>query len=246
VIDRRNEAVYRDTLFSRDDQVFHTLDAGINAGQHEGGGKSLEIRRFGFILDHGGVSGGLKVPVDNVQQNNGTQGHGQGYLGQLKSLTPELVQDVVDYQRDNITGNYIRNLSGTKRRRLQARRFRRAFAVRPLLELHLLLVALTSFVAQSFEFVSEARELLTEPHELLIEFHELLIVDGQERFYFADVSLDAHETFFVPLSFWWISLRSGVSGMVPSPQKLQPARNGEQELADLIYTSAASFIRSEK
>jgi outer membrane receptor protein involved in Fe transport len=94
VIDRRNEAVYRDTLFSRDDQVFHTLDAGINAGQHEGGGKSLEIRRFGFNLDHGGVNGGLKVLVNNVQQNQGTQGHGQGYLGQLKSLTPELVQDV--------------------------------------------------------------------------------------------------------------------------------------------------------
>jgi TonB-dependent receptor-like protein len=93
-IDRRNDAVYRDTLFSRDDQVFHTLDAGINAGQHEGGGKSLEIRRFGFNLDHGGVNGGLKVLVDNVQQNQGTQGHGQGYLGQLKSLTPELVQDV--------------------------------------------------------------------------------------------------------------------------------------------------------
>jgi hypothetical protein len=93
-IDRRNEAVYRETLFSRDDQVFHTLDAGINAGQHEGGGKSLEIRRFGFNLDHGGVNGGLKVLVDNVQQNQGTQGHGQGYLGQLKSLTPELVQDV--------------------------------------------------------------------------------------------------------------------------------------------------------
>jgi hypothetical protein len=93
-IDRRNETIYRDTLFSRDDQVFHTLDAGINAGQHEGGGKSLEIRRFGFNLDHGGVSGGLKVLVDNVQQNQGTQGHGQGYLGQLKSLTPELVQDV--------------------------------------------------------------------------------------------------------------------------------------------------------
>jgi hypothetical protein len=54
VIDRRNETVYRDTLFSRDDQVFHTLDAGVNAGQHEGGGKSLEIRRFGFNLDHGG------------------------------------------------------------------------------------------------------------------------------------------------------------------------------------------------
>lgn len=93
-VDRRNEAIYKDTLFSRDDQIFHTLDAGINAGQHEGGGKSLEIRRFGFNLDHGGVGGGLKVLVDNVQQNQGTQGHGQGYLGQLKSLTPELVQDV--------------------------------------------------------------------------------------------------------------------------------------------------------
>jgi outer membrane receptor protein involved in Fe transport len=94
IIDRRNEAVYTNTLFSRDDQVFHTLDAGINAGQHEGGGKSLEIRRFGFNLDHGGVSGGLKVLVDNFQQNQATQGHGQGYLGQLKSLTPELVEGV--------------------------------------------------------------------------------------------------------------------------------------------------------
>ncbi len=37
-IDRRNGTVYRDSLFSRDDQVFHTLDAGINAGQHEGDG----------------------------------------------------------------------------------------------------------------------------------------------------------------------------------------------------------------
>jgi len=66
-----------------------TLAAGINAGQHEGGGKSLEIRRFGFNLDHGGVNGGLKVLVDDVQQNQATQGHGQGYLGALKSLTPE-------------------------------------------------------------------------------------------------------------------------------------------------------------
>jgi outer membrane receptor protein involved in Fe transport len=93
-IDRRDEAIYRGTLFSRDDQVFHTLNAGINAGQHEGGGKSLEIRRFGFNLDHGGVGGGLKVLVDGVQQNQSTQGHGQGYLGQLKSLTPELIQEV--------------------------------------------------------------------------------------------------------------------------------------------------------
>jgi TonB-dependent Receptor Plug Domain len=94
MIDQRNEAVYRNTLFYRDDQVFDTLAAGINAGQHEGGGKSLEIRRFGFNLDHGGVNGGLKVLVNDVQQNQGTQGHGQGYLGALKTLIPELVDDV--------------------------------------------------------------------------------------------------------------------------------------------------------
>ncbi|HEY7784199.1 MAG TPA: TonB-dependent receptor [Pyrinomonadaceae bacterium] len=93
-IDRRNDTIYKNTLFNRDDQLFHTLNAGINAGQHEGGGKSLEVRRFGFNLDHGGVNGGLKILVDDVQQNQGTQGHGQGYLGQLKSLTPELVKDV--------------------------------------------------------------------------------------------------------------------------------------------------------
>lgn len=93
-IDRRNDTIYKNTLFSRDDQIFHTLDAGINAGQHEGGGKSVEVRRFGFNLDHGGGNGGLKVLVDDVQQNKGSQGHGQGYLGALKSLTPELIQDV--------------------------------------------------------------------------------------------------------------------------------------------------------
>jgi outer membrane receptor protein involved in Fe transport len=93
-IEQRNQKIYEGTLFSRDDQIFQTLDAGINAGQHEGGGKSLEIRRFGFNLDHGGVNGGLKVLTDNVQQNQGTQGHGQGYLGSLKSLSPELVKDV--------------------------------------------------------------------------------------------------------------------------------------------------------
>ncbi len=31
-IDRRNDAVYKNTLFSRDDQIFQTLDAGIDAG----------------------------------------------------------------------------------------------------------------------------------------------------------------------------------------------------------------------
>jgi hypothetical protein len=34
------------------------------------------------------------VLVDDVQQNQGTQGHGQGYLGALRSLTPELAQEV--------------------------------------------------------------------------------------------------------------------------------------------------------
>ena len=93
-IDLRNAEVFNRTLFSRDDQVLQQLNAGINAGQHEGGGKSLEIRRFGFNLDHGGVNGGLKVLVDDVQQNQGSQGHGQGYLGSLKALSPELIQEV--------------------------------------------------------------------------------------------------------------------------------------------------------
>jgi outer membrane receptor protein involved in Fe transport len=93
-IDRRNDAIYKNSLFGRDDQLVQTLNAGINVGQHEGGGKSLEVRRFGFNLDHGGVNGGLKFLVDDVQQNQASQGHGQGYLGQLKSLTPELVEDV--------------------------------------------------------------------------------------------------------------------------------------------------------
>ncbi|HTS62503.1 MAG TPA: TonB-dependent receptor [Candidatus Acidoferrales bacterium] len=93
-LDLRNSEVFNRTLFTRDDQVMQQLNAGIDAGQHEGGGKSLEIRRFGFNLDHGGVNGGLKVLVDDVQQNQGTQGHGQGYLGGLKALSPELIQDV--------------------------------------------------------------------------------------------------------------------------------------------------------
>lgn len=93
-VDLRNAEAFNRTLFTRDDQVLQQLNAGINAGQHEGGGKSLEIRRFGFNLDHGGVSGGLKVLVDDLPQNQGTQGHGQGYLGALKALSPELIEDV--------------------------------------------------------------------------------------------------------------------------------------------------------
>jgi hypothetical protein len=93
-IDMRDSETFDRTLFTRDDQMLQQLNAGIDAGQHEGGGKSLEIRRFGFNLDHGGVNGGLKILVDDVQQNQSTQGHGQGYLGSLKALSPELIQDV--------------------------------------------------------------------------------------------------------------------------------------------------------
>ncbi len=93
-VERRDEEIFEKTLFTRDDQIFHILGAGLSLGQHEGGGKSLEVRRYGFNLDHGGVSGGLKVLVDNVQQNQPTQGHGQGYLGALKSLSPELIEEV--------------------------------------------------------------------------------------------------------------------------------------------------------
>jgi outer membrane receptor protein involved in Fe transport len=93
-LEQRNGEVFRQTLFSRDDQVLQLLAAGIDAGQHEGGGKSIEVRRFGFNLDHGGVNGGLKILVDDVQQNQTTQGHGQGYLGSLKTLSPELIQEV--------------------------------------------------------------------------------------------------------------------------------------------------------
>jgi hypothetical protein len=94
VIEQPEKEVFSKTLFTRDDQVLQLLNAGINAGQHEGGGKSLEIRRFGYNMDHGGVNGGLKILLDGVQQNQGTQGHGQGYLGSLKTLSPELVQEV--------------------------------------------------------------------------------------------------------------------------------------------------------
>ena len=113
-IDRHNDSVYKNTLFSCGDQIFDTLASGINAGQHEGGGKSLEIRRFGFNLDHGGVNGGLKVLVDDVQQNQSTQGHGQGYLGALKTLTPELVEGV-DILNGPFSAEYVTSRDSVSR-----------------------------------------------------------------------------------------------------------------------------------
>lgn len=93
-VDQRDQEVFRRTLFTRDDQVFQTLGAGLSLGQHAGGGKSLEVRRFGFNLDHGGTGGGLRVMVDDILQNTVSGGHAHGYLGNLKGLTPELVADV--------------------------------------------------------------------------------------------------------------------------------------------------------
>lgn len=93
-INRQDETLYKEGFPSRDDQLLFQFGSGINAGQHEGGGKSLEIRRFGFNLDHGGVGPGLLVKVDNFDQNQASQGHGQGYLGQLKSLSSELIDEV--------------------------------------------------------------------------------------------------------------------------------------------------------
>jgi outer membrane receptor protein involved in Fe transport len=93
-VDRRDGQIFNKTLFSRDDQMFQTLGAGLNFGQHAGGGKSLEIRRFGFNLDHGGAGGGLRFMRDDVFINDISGGHAHGYIGSLKSLTPELVEGV--------------------------------------------------------------------------------------------------------------------------------------------------------
>ena len=93
-VDQRDQEIFKRTLFTRDDQVFQTLGAGLSLGQHAGGGKSLEVRRFGFNLDHGGTGGGLRVLVDDILQTSVSGGHAHGYLGNLKGLTPELVSDV--------------------------------------------------------------------------------------------------------------------------------------------------------
>jgi hypothetical protein len=93
-VDQRDQEIFKRTLFTRDDQVFQTLGAGLSLGQHAGGGKSLEVRRFGFNLDHGGTGGGLRVLVDDILQNSVSGGHAHGYLGNLKALTPELIADV--------------------------------------------------------------------------------------------------------------------------------------------------------
>ena len=93
-VDQRDAAVFNKTLFTRDDQIFQTLGAGLNFGQHAGGGKSLEVRRFGYNLDHGGTGGGLRMNLDDLIVNQVSGGHAHGYLGALKGLSPELVESV--------------------------------------------------------------------------------------------------------------------------------------------------------
>jgi outer membrane receptor protein involved in Fe transport len=93
-VDQRDGEMFAKTLFTRDDQIFQSLGAGLSLGQHAGGGKSLEVRRFGFNLDHGGVGGGLRVVMDNILLNQVSGGHAHGYLGALKGISPELVENV--------------------------------------------------------------------------------------------------------------------------------------------------------
>jgi len=93
-VDQRNAAVFNKTLFTRDDQILQTLGAGLNFGQHAGGGKSLEVRRFGYNLDHGGTGGGLRMNLDDLIVNQVSGGHAHGYLGAHKGLSPELVESV--------------------------------------------------------------------------------------------------------------------------------------------------------
>jgi hypothetical protein len=93
-IDLRNGEVFSRTLFTRDDQVFQQLDAGIDAGQHEGGGKSLEIRRFGFNLDHGGVNGGLKCWSTMFSRTRAHRGTGKATWDRSKRSVPELIHEV--------------------------------------------------------------------------------------------------------------------------------------------------------
>ena len=93
-VDQKDAALFTKTLFTRDDQVFQSLGSGLSLGQHAGGGKSLEVRRFGFNLDHGGTGGGIRVVMDDLLVNQVSGGHAHGYLGALKGLSPELVQEV--------------------------------------------------------------------------------------------------------------------------------------------------------
>lgn len=93
-VDQRDAAVFNKTLFTRDDQIFQTLGAGLNFGQHAGGGKSLEVRRFGYNLDHGGTGGGIRFNLDDMLVNQVSGAHAHGYIGALKGLSPELVESV--------------------------------------------------------------------------------------------------------------------------------------------------------
>jgi hypothetical protein len=84
-IDLRNAEVFNRTLFTRDDQVLQPQCR--NQCRPARAAASLS-RSAGFNLNHGGVNGGLKVMVDGVQQNQGTQGHGPG-LPQALGRQPE-------------------------------------------------------------------------------------------------------------------------------------------------------------
>ncbi|MBK7707053.1 MAG: hypothetical protein IPJ30_15155 [Acidobacteria bacterium] len=79
-IENRNDTIYRNNLFGRDDQLIFSLNAGINAGQHEGGGKSLEIRRFDSISITEASTAASRFRRQRSAES-GNARHGQGYLG---------------------------------------------------------------------------------------------------------------------------------------------------------------------
>ncbi len=92
-------------LRNGDQHLFQQLNAGINVGQHEGGGKSLEIRRFGFQLDHGGVKGGLKVIVDD--EVNIINGPFSAQYGDFSGLGVVHIR-----QRESLPDTFVARLEG--------------------------------------------------------------------------------------------------------------------------------------
>jgi hypothetical protein len=93
-VDRRDSAVFSETLFGRDDQILHVLGAGISAGQHEGGGKSLEISPVRFQPRLWWLNGGLKAARRYRAAEPDDAGTWPRLPRHLKSISPELVQEV--------------------------------------------------------------------------------------------------------------------------------------------------------
>ena len=138
-IDTRNAEVFQQTLFSRDDQIFHQLNAGINAGQHEGGGKSIRVLQEANIIngpfsaEYGDFSGLGVVHIrlrDSMPDKLTARFQGgafntqRGFLAvspDWKNIDSFLANEgshsdgpfvkPLGYRRDNVTANFLRRLS---------------------------------------------------------------------------------------------------------------------------------------